>query len=52
MSRNARAWMPGTKMPSPTSQSAVAAVWPSTRCFTHMPKQSDTDSLSAPDWPW
>ena len=50
MERSATPWTPATKMPSPISQSASAASWPSSRCFTHAPTTSDIDSLRAPDW--
>ena len=39
---------PGRKMPSPISQSASSAVWPSSRCLRQEPNTSETDSLSAP----
>ena len=43
--------MPSASSPAPISQSASAAVCSSPYCLTIDPNTSDTDSLSAPDWP-
>ena len=49
--RSALPLMPGRNSPAPISQSPSSAPWPSSRCFMQVANTSDTDSLSAPDWP-
>ena len=50
--RSAFPLIDGRKMPSPMSQSAWSTVCASRRCLRQDPNTSETDSLSAPDWPW